>query len=105
MTTTERNQIERLMELAFKKFQPEDLATIFLENITFQKQRDKLVKVILADEYLSDDIKGELESYFLDGRMVIEVKEMTKIERIKDFLAKEIFPFYNEQKDINCFSF
>lgn len=98
MTTQNRNRIEPLIERALDAFNIEDLATVFLEKIDNWKQRELLVKTMLEDKEIKSDFISELEGEILQDRIVIEVKEMTKIEKIKAFLTTEIFPFYNEQQ-------
>lgn len=99
ITTTEAEQLQKLIHAVKNKFEIKDIVFYFLESIDNWRERSQFVNALLSNNDVKQDIKDELQTEMKsDGLIVLKIQNMDKQSKLNDFLCSEIFPYYNEQQ-------
>lgn len=86
-----RLRMEKLIDLAIEKMNPNDLLNLMYDKCLNMSQRHELEKEM-----------GSLLA--LQGGIVVKLESLSQKEKLMEFVEGEIWPCYNRQSD-NIFSY
>jgi len=98
LSTKDREGIDLFIDRVLERYSIEDVVFCFLDKIDNWKDREQMIKVLLNDAEVKDDLKSELESEYKEGKIFIQPETMEQETKIMDFLCTSIFPYHNQQQ-------
>ena len=84
-TTTAK--MKTLMLAALDRMDADDLLDFFYDKCCSQREKE--------------DLQNKMTTLLnMEGFIILKVPNIEKQDKLKDFVCSEIFPYYNEQKDL-----
>ncbi len=103
LTREERETLESLIEKAKAKYGVEKLLTVFISSCDNWKERDVIVKAVMGEKELKEDIIYEAGCELkVTGHSIVKIQSMEKQNRFNEFMCM-LFPYYNEQTNLELF--
>lgn len=99
ITTTEAEQITKLIDAVKGKFEIKDIVFFFLDSLEGWREKSEFVSALIKNEEIKNEVKEELQSEMqIEGFIVLKIDSMDKKSKLKDFLSTDIYPYYNDQQ-------
>lgn len=96
---TKENQIlSELIDRVLERYSVEEITIAFLDKITDWHDREVLVKELLKDSNVKDDLTYELKNEFTKDKFVVKLETEEQEIKLNDFICQYIYPYYNEQQ-------